>query len=151
MNLKNIFLTLILIFSVCVTSYAKTPKQNYNTADIFINASSADVKSMFIVECIKYGYTVEKETDNTVELSRALSGMEDVGVGLGLGNAYSNNRRYVSAVIVKEGTGCHIYLTQSYRVQMPGGQVRQTNIANKKSYAGSLAILSTIKSKLEAK
>jgi hypothetical protein len=107
------------------------------------------IKAAVISRLVNEGYSVEKDTDYSLELTRATKGAEDFAAALSIGNSYSSNRRFVVYTFIKRGDIVRVIAAPGLRAQMPGGQVNTMPLSSGNVYNLYQQQLFDIKAEIE--
>jgi hypothetical protein len=135
-------------FSACATEprSVETPS---GKPEVTINAKVSDIKAAILGEMVDVGYTVTKDSDFSLELTRPANGAEEFAASLTIGNAYSSNRRIADFTFIPTEGAVRVIASCRLESQMPGGQVNSAQITDNKTFNVYEAMFAKIKARLE--
>lgn len=124
--LASLVLAAALALSGCVTQPERISATASGKPEVTIpGVELPAVKAHLIGMLVNFGYTLERDTEYSLVLTRPTQAGENFAVAMSIGNAYSSNSRVANFTFVKTPEGIRVIATPALRAQMPGGQVNE--------------------------
>jgi hypothetical protein len=151
--LFSLALCVTALVSGCATPVARNVQTASGKPEVTIARTDVSaVKSHFLNLSINDGYSLEKDSEFTLELSRSLEGMENLAATMVAGNGYTTNTRVVNYTFAKVSDGVRVIVSNSVRAVFPTGRVNTVQINEQNTLANSYqAMLEKGKKDLETK
>ncbi len=110
------------------------------------------VKAHFLNLSINDGYSVEKDSEFMLELSRPVSGMENFAASMVAGNAYTTNTRVVTYTFARVDEKTRVIVSNAVRAVFPNGRVNTVQLNDNNQLANNYqTMLEQAKRNLEAR
>ena len=118
--------------------------------EVTIQASRSRIASALVNKAINDGYTLVEQTEYSLQFRRATQDSEDFAAAMLVGNAYSDNSRWLTYTLTPVGGGIRVVASSELQAAMVGGQVnRQSLDGNNNVFNAYQTWLMELKSRLE--
>lgn len=150
-KMKSLF-SLVFVFMVagCATPVERVARTESGRPEIIIRAEISAIKSAIVSHLIGYGYTLTKDSDVMLEMTRTTNGAETLSAAMTIGNAYSSNRRVETFTLLRTDAGIRVIEQGRLESTMPGGATNSAPINSNETFNIYQKWFEEIKTKLEA-
>jgi len=118
--------------------------------EVLIKAPQSSIVAALVNKAIDNGYTIVAQTDYSLQFRRPLAQQEVMAASFIVGNAYSNNSRWLNYSFTKSGKAVRVVASSELQAEMVGGQINRKSLdANNALFNAHQRLLNDLKIQLE--